>query len=149
MRPSMSAILLAAAKTLGEDVAPRLSSHPYAAGHAGTIGLLLVFLAQESDRAAQTLSTDISALSELFADLSAMPFSAEVKAALERLAARAPADLRVSTLEAHLAELNAVLIDAHAAAETSDAPWAREAEAAIWARLTAQADARALYLPVL
>jgi hypothetical protein len=54
MKPSMAQILIGAAGTLNEEIAPKLEASPFSMGRVGTIGLLLACVAQEAERAAET-----------------------------------------------------------------------------------------------
>ena len=45
MKTSLAHYLMGAASTLNKDVAPHVREQPYALGHVGTIGLLLVLMA--------------------------------------------------------------------------------------------------------
>jgi hypothetical protein len=147
MKPALGDLLLTSAQTLGTDVAPLLADKPYAMGHVGTIGLLLVFLAQEAERAADTLYTDNRELRALFADAAGAPLGADLSSALRHAAAAAETSLHVRVLEAENAALKSLLIALHHVVDESPMPWARDLQRAIWAHLKASADRRALVLP--
>lgn len=147
MKPSIAEILLNSAGTLGTGVAPHLLDKPYALGHTGTIGLMLVFLAQEAERAAETLVTDNAEMRAIFRAIGEAIVPTAMKEALVQAGASADRSLHVRVLEADNAELKTVLVALHEAADNSPEPWAREAQRAIWTHLKAAADRRALVLP--
>jgi hypothetical protein len=149
MKPSLPYILFSAAGTLGTGVAPHLLAAPYAIGHVGTIGLLMIFAAQESDRQVETLFVENAALADLFRDALALPLPDAVRAAIDTVLAEPDPGLRVGPLEAANEAKREVLISLHAAVETLEGDAARALESQIWTILLAGAEARALMLPVL
>lgn len=149
MKPSLPHILFSAAGTLGTGVAPHLLGAPYAIGHVGTIGLLMIFAAQESDRQVETLFIENAALTDLFTEARSLPLPAEVAAAIDAMLAQPDPGLRVGPLEAANEAKREVLIGLHAAVEVLEGDAARAVETQIWTILLAGAEARALTLPVL
>jgi hypothetical protein len=149
MKPGIADLLMNAATTLGADVAPHLIDKPYALGHAGTIGLMLVFLAQESERAAETLVADNGELRALFGEAAEDPLVPEdLRSALARAAQSSDRSLHISVLEADNAALKALLVALHGLVDDRIDPLARQMQIAIWRHLKASADRRALHLPV-
>jgi hypothetical protein len=142
MKPGIAQIALGAANTLAAGVAPHLAS-PYAVGHAGTVAMLLIFMAQEAERAAETLAGENAALRALFAE--AAPKLEWLRERLADASAGREESLHVSILEAENARLRTLLIELHAAAEAADL---HDVEAQIWRVLKKSADDRSLVLPV-
>jgi dienelactone hydrolase len=149
MKPGIADLLMNAATTLGAEVAPHLAEKPYALGHTGTIGIMLVFLAQEADRAAETLSRDNAEMRALFAAAAGdRLLPEEMQTALARAAAGEGQNLHLSVLEAENAALKAVLIALHAVVDDRIDEAARRLQVDICRHLKASADRRALHLPL-
>jgi nucleoside-diphosphate-sugar epimerase len=140
-------ILFASAGTIGAHVAPHLAAQPYALGHASVIALLNILIAQESERAADTLARENDALRALFADAATGPLDAVLQAACAKAAAGKTTRLYVSLLQAENNALRATLIALHEAVDGQSASWARALDTRILCLLKAGADARALVLP--
>lgn len=147
MKPSLGEILLTSAHTLGAHVAPLLADKPYAMGHTGTIGLLLVFLAQEAERSIDTLVTDNREMRAIFAKALVAPLAGDLADALRRAASGGDGSLLMRVLEAENAALKTVLIALHQAVDDSPESWARDLQRSIWVHLKASAERRALILP--
>lgn len=152
MKPGIAEILMTAANTLGTEIAPHLIDKPYALGSTGTIGLMLVFLAQDADRAVETLVRDNAEMRAIFAAAStaeaALGLPAPVVDAARAAAAGADPGLRMQVLEAENATLKAVLIAVHTAVDDVVAPWAQALQREIWTHLKASAERRSLALPM-
>lgn len=149
MRPSVSQMLMGAAANLNRDIAPSIQPGSYAIGQAGTIGLLMVLMAQESDRAVDTLVNEQDAIRALFAEAARASVPDDLRLRLAEAAARSRTSLRISDLEGETALLNELLIELHAWLETSKFDWAEALESRVWEILKLGADCRALYLPTL
>jgi hypothetical protein len=147
MKPSLTDVLMNAAGTLGTGVAPHLLDKPYALGHIGAIGVLLVFVAQESERAVENAVADNAEMRAIFATATKAALPEGLKQAVAKAAGGQDASLNLRVLEASNAALKAVLVALHEAADDSIAPWARELQHAIWAHLKASMERRALALP--
>lgn len=147
MKPLLPELLGGAAMTLALEVAPRLEAAPYARGHAMTIMMMLIFAAQEADRAADVLYTENAALKALLKEAADLDLPEPVRTAARAAAAAPDPGLRVSALAALNADLRRDLITLHEAVEASPAPWAEALEARIWDLLRTGAAARALTLP--
>jgi hypothetical protein len=148
MKPGVTEILNGAAQTLAMHVAPHLTATPYAIGHVGTIGLMLMLAGQEHERGADLLVQENKALRALFKDAAQSPLSALLRRDLMQASERQDESLRISALEMENARLKDLLIALHEAAEETPHPWARPIEARIWAFLKESADTRAAILPI-
>jgi hypothetical protein len=150
MKPSFSQILLGAAGAIVTDIGQRLQTNPYAAGQASVIGLLMVFVAQEADRAADTLSLEMVAMRAFFAEAAQAPLPDGMRRRLHTMAeAPPPPNFTVTALQEAAAPMKSLLIEVHAALEDRPDEWARPLEAKVWDILRLGADHRQLYLPVL
>lgn len=150
MKPSLSQFLMGAAATLNRDVAPHVRGSRYALGHVGTLGLLMTLMAQETERAADTLVHEQDTLRGLFADAAKQPLAPDLRARLA--AAGVPVErtsYRLSDLERDAAALNTLLIELHQAVEGNPFDWAETLEQRILEVLKLGAECRALYLPSL
>ena len=131
---------------LGSGVLPHLTV-TYAAGNAAVSAALLVFMAQESDRAAQWRVAEIDRMQALFS--AALPHMADpdLAAALTAGSTLTPKSLYLPDLDALRRQLLGVLIDLHSHVEAIEADWARGLEADILAHLVQTAQSRTLVLP--
>jgi hypothetical protein len=149
MRPTIAQFLTKSAQTLGMDVAPNVRGDPYAAAKTGMIGTILILLAQESERAADTLIREQDAIRALFLEAAHAPLDDDLRARLEAAGGEGPRSHRLDVLEAESARLNAVLIELHEAVEAGAFDWAEALEARIWEILRLGAECRAVFLPTL
>jgi hypothetical protein len=139
----MDQLLVQSAMTLGANVVPQLVGHPYAAGDVSVVAMILTLVAQESDRAADTLVRENAAI------------RAVLRLAPGELVAPSVLDdgdgesFKLTDLEATNATLKAALIPVHTWSETAVHPEARSINAAIWALLLRGAEDRALILPLM
>jgi len=148
MTPSFSQILMGAAGAVATQLGPQLKDNPYAIGQAQVIGLLMVLVAQEADRAADTLSLETVAMRALFAEASESPLPEGLRRRLRAMAESAPAEnFTVRGLEAIAHPMKALLIELHEAVEDRPDEWARPLEAKVWDLLKMGADHRQLYMP--
>ena len=150
MIPSFSRMLMGAADTLSQDVAPHIKDAPDAIGHMGTIGLILSCMAQAVDSAAEAAIAEQEALRAFFREATSQPLREDLLQEV-RIAGidSARPSLKVSALEAQNAELTRLLMEVLQYLEAEHFDWAIALEAKIWALLKASAERRALYLPVL
>lgn len=146
MKPGIDHHLMAIAGTLGTKIIPAIPDGHYAQGDARMTAALVFLMAQEADRAADTLIRENAALRALFSR-AAPQVTGDLAARLSEAAASADSDYRLSTLESGNAKLKTVLIDLHAAIETVDADWARALDAEIWELLHKGATDRMLFIP--
>lgn len=148
MIPAVEQMLLTSAGLLGQEIAPRVAAEPYAVGHVGTTALMLVFAAQEIDRAAENHARDIDERRAIFAEAAGVVDDAALAARLSSAAgASGPRSMRPSVLGTENARLAELLIDLHALVEERDADWARQLERKILDHLAASAGRRTLFIP--
>ncbi len=148
MKPDVTDILQAAFGTIFMDVAPTIT-HDYARGSVSTIGLMLLFAAQEYERGAAVRAEENDAMRTLFTDAAAVLPSGALKDRVTDAARKRASALTISALNAANAEAKAVVIDLHAFVETWTHAQAPALNERIWAFLRRSADGRALALPVL
>jgi len=103
------------AMKLSMSVIPEIESK-FAASNAAMTSMLMLALAQDSERAVANRMTDIHELQTLFAETADYP----AQAALTAFISRTPASLLLADVDALLAEGMALLIDLHAWAEEAD-----------------------------
>ncbi|MGE3250849.1 MAG: hypothetical protein AB7J28_05125 [Hyphomonadaceae bacterium] len=150
MKPSFPQILMGAAGAMVQHVGPRLAGDNYALGQASIIGLIMVMVAQEADRAADTLSLETVAMRALFAEAAEAPLPAGLCQRLRAMAEAPHAEsFTITALEATAAPMKELLIELHEALEDRPDEWARPLEAKVWDILKLGAYHRELYLPVL
>jgi hypothetical protein len=150
MKPSFAQILMGAAGSIVSDIGPHLKNNSYAVGQASIIGLIMIFVAQEADRAADTLSLETVAMRALFAEAAEAPLSDDMRTRVRAMAESPPApNFTVSALQDLAAPMKALLIELHAKLEELPDEWARHLQAKVWDILRMGADHRQLYLPVL
>ena len=146
MKPGIDHHLLAIAGTLGGKIIPAIADGNYAQGDARMTAVLAVMMAQEVDRAADTLIGENTAMRALFASAKAQ-FAGDLAKRLASAAASHDDNFRLSTLETGNAALKTVLIDFHAAVEKIDSDWARALDRDIWLLLHKGATDRMLFIP--
>lgn len=116
MIPQPARSLAALAVKLAQSIAPETSS-PYAMANTGLISMLLLAMAQDSDRAAANRAADIEDMKRLFQRAADAHPDAPGSAARANFCAGAPAGLKISELDPFHAQGMAALIDLHAWAE--------------------------------
>lgn len=142
MIPHPAKALADLAVKLAQSIAPETSS-PYAMANTGLISMLLLAMAQDSDRAAANRAADIEDMKRLFAGAAETHPDAPGSAARAHFCAGAPAGLRISELDAFHVQGMAALIDLHAWAETHAPPLSYE----IWDFLLAHTERNRFDLP--
>ncbi|NWG52278.1 MAG: hypothetical protein HXY28_01015 [Hydrogenophilaceae bacterium] len=148
MTPSFAQIMLGAAGAVAAQLGPRLKDDAFAIGQAQIIGLLMVLVAQEADRAADTLSLETVAMRALFAEASESPLPEGLRRRLRAMAESAPPEnFTISGLEKIARPMKALLIELHEAVEDRPDEWARPLEAKCWDVLKLGADHRQLFMP--
>jgi hypothetical protein len=143
VKPDVDKLLEVSAVALMTRIGPALGTS-YEQSSAGTLGVMLLALREEFERAAARRVAENAELRRLFAE--ALPVVADAALA-ERLAAAAAGadeDLAVSALERGNAGLRALLIELHAHVEQLSGPEARRLDEAIWRELVASTERRRL-----
>jgi hypothetical protein len=148
MKPALDHVLMSMAGTLGITVLTAMPEGDYASGDVKMIALMNVLLAQEVDRAADSLLRENAQLRALFAKAAAAPLG-DLCARLSEAAHSTDADARISTLEVGNAPLKSLLIELHILVETTPEDWARDINRKILAFLKVSADARMIAMPVM
>ncbi len=152
MKPEVNEILTGVLGAVMTDIAPHLPGG-YSQGSMSMIALLMIFAAQEYDRAADVRARENAAMRALFADVTGKGAGAvpdpDLRARLQKAANEADESLKVSVLNASNSTLKELLIELHMLAEESDAPWAKAADEMIWALLAEFTAARHLDIPAM
>lgn len=110
----------------------------YMAADVGLMAGLVRLVAQDFDRAAEVLMSDIDAAAAIFRDAAPHIADQGLKRRMADVAASRPPSLRIEALNAHADVAMRVLIDLHAeveAAEDAGAEWAPPLDRTIWAFL--------------
>ncbi len=147
MKPEVNDILTGVLGTVLSDIGPHLPEG-YPQGSMNLIALLMVFSAQEYDRAAEVRAHENAAMRALFADVASSVPDPDLRYRLERAANESDDSLKVSALNASNSRLKELLIELHELVENSDAAWARSTDELIWAMLAEFTAARHLDLPI-
>jgi len=148
MKPEVNEILTGVLGAVLTDIAPHLPEG-YSQGSMTLIALLMIFSAQEYDRAADVRASENDAMRALFADVAGSVPDPDLSTRLKKAAHTADESLRVSALNASNGDLKELLIELHVLAEESDTPWARAADEMIWAMMAEFTAARHLDMPVM
>ena len=149
MKPGIDQLLMALATTLATRIAPELDPESYAVGDARMSALLAVLIAQEADRAADTLARENREMRKLFLAASRLDLVPALRVRLARDAATEEADLKLSTLSAAHDGYCETLIALQADIETINEDWARSLDREIWQHLLHGAESRMLVMPEL
>lgn len=142
MIPQPARALADLAVKLAQSIAPETRS-PYAMANTGLISMLMLAMAQDSDRAAANRVADIEDMKTLFARAERDHPDAPGAAARARFLAASPPGLRISELDPYHAQGMAALIDLHAWAEVH----APALSLAIWDFLVAHTERNRFDLP--
>ncbi len=143
MKPDMGRLLEVAAGHLMGTTAPLLGE-AYEQSNVSVLGMMLLAVRHEHDRAAARRVEENRELRRMFARTSAVVGAGGLSKRLEAAAEAEDTDLTVSALEESNAELRGLLIELHAAVEEIDSPEARTLEEEIWRELAASARRRSL-----
>jgi len=146
MKPEVNEILPGLLGTVITDIAPHLPEG-YPQGSMSVIALLMLFSAQEFDRAAEVRSHENQAMRALFSDAAREIPDPDLKRRLQKAANESDESLKVSALNASNCLLKDLMIELHTATELSDSDWARNTDELIWAMLAEFTAARKLDLP--
>ena len=152
MKPEVGRLLeVAVAHLMGETVPLIGRAYGYSVyeqSNVGALGMMLLAVRHEHERAAARRVEENQELRRMFASARAVVgFGGFSKRLAKRLAAAAEAedtDLTVSALEQSNAELRGLLIELHARVEEIDSAAARTLEEEIWRELAASTRRRAL-----
>lgn len=147
MRPSVERFLEVGAGYLMTRVAPALGDS-YSQSSAGMLGVLLLAVREEFERAASRRVEENGALRALFERSAPHVQDDGLEARLRAGAASSDPSLIVADLERANCELRSLLIDLHARVEELSSSEAREIEAEIWRELAASTERRRLSLGV-
>jgi hypothetical protein len=143
VKPDVDKLLEVSALALMARIGPALSA-PYEQSSAITLGVMLLALREEFERAAARRVSENAELRRIFRE--AVPVVADAALA-ERIAAAAGGaddDFAVSALERSNAALRALLIELHAHVEELASPEARRLDETIWRELVASTERRRL-----
>lgn len=148
MKPDVGRLLEVAAGHLMGETVPLIGraygNSTYEQSNVGVLGMLLLAVRHEHERAAARRVEENRELRRMFGRAGAVVEAGDVS---ERLAAAAKAedtDLTVSALEESNVELRGLLIELHAQVEGIDSAEARTLEEEIWRELAASTRRRAL-----
>ena len=148
MKPGLDALIMGAATTIATRLIPEISEESYAMGDAQLTALTLILVAQEVDRAADTLWRENAAMRVLFGDLADQPALGDMQEALKAAALTTNQNLRISTLSAAHDRLSTLLILLHARVEEINEDWAQAASQSILRLLKDGATARMVAMPL-
>ncbi|HLZ83322.1 MAG TPA: hypothetical protein VKQ54_07110 [Caulobacteraceae bacterium] len=107
----------------------------YMGADIGLLAALVRLVAQDFDRAAQVLTTDIEAAAGIFRTAAPLIADEDLRRRMAEAAALCPTSLRIEALNAQADVATRVLIDLHAAVEAAaddGAAWAPALDATIW-----------------
>ena len=149
MKPGIAQLLTTVATTLATRIAPELNPDSYAVGDARMATVLAVLLAQETDRAADTLARENREMRVLFLDALRHDLPSPLGGRIAGDAHIEEPDLRISTLSAAHDRLSETLIALHTTVEALDEDWARVLNKHIWSLLLRGAESRLLAMPTL
>jgi len=149
MKPGIDQLLVALATTLAARILPQLETQSYATGDARIAALLSVLLAQEADRAADTLARENREMRMLFLTASRLDLIPALRVRLAHDAATEEADLKLSTLSPAHDRYTETLMALQIAVETLEHDWARALNREIWQFLVASAERRMLVMPAM
>ena len=149
MQPGIDQLLMSVATTLATRILPELGPESYATGDARMSAALAVMIAQEADRAADTLVRENREMRAFIVEALQKPLDPALHATLAGEPAPDETDLRISALSIVHDRLSEKLIDLHATVEEIDMDWARAMDREIWAFLLRGAERRALVMPAM
>jgi hypothetical protein len=143
VKPDPGHFLNVVAGHLMTRTAPALPD-AYEQSTVGTLGMMMIALGEEFERAASRRVDENQALRRLFADAVPAVEDAELRGRLEVAATGSDGDLKVSALEASNSALRGLLIELHAHVEELESSAARRIEEAIWRELAVSTERRRL-----
>jgi hypothetical protein len=142
MKPEVDQILGLSAGQLMGVLAPQLPAG-FAQGSASLLGIMMMLMAQEYDRAAEIRVRENDDMRALFREAAAKIADADLKEMVTRAAETRDASLKISSLNAENTELRRVLIRLQAHAEEKGLG---DIERRVWDVLKASADRRLIRL---
>src|SRR5579859_4638446 len=98
------------------DLMPK-AADAYMAADIGMLAGLVRLVAQDFDRAAEVMMSDVEAAAAIFRDAAPDIADQDLKRRMAEAAAWRPASLRIEALSAHADTVLRILIDLHAAVE--------------------------------
>ncbi len=143
MRPEVSPILGKLAAHLLGEIAPRLPVD-YLQKSTMLVSMMLMVVAEESDRAAERRVQENRALRRLFGESARGIADRELRSRLEAAAEEVDESLSLSALDRANDALRSLLVDLHGHVEELEGSDAREVEAVIWRELRTSTERRAL-----
>ena len=144
MKPEVDQILNLSAGQIMATLAPHMPAG-YAQATAGLTSFMMMFAAQEYDRAADIRARENTEMRALFRELAPQLRDAALKRKLESAAATQDESLKISALNETNSELRKLLIALQIHLETLKD--AHDARARIWDLLRTAAERRVLKLP--
>lgn len=147
MRPSVERMLEVGAVHLMTRVAPALEDG-YEQSSAGVLGVLLLSVREEFERACARRVEENRALRALFDQAAPSVRDNELRQRLQQASGGNDPSLLVADLERGNAELRSLLIELHTYVEADASPEARSIEAAIWRELSLSTERRRLSMGV-
>lgn len=149
MKPGIDQLLMTLATTLATRIIPELNPESYATGDARMAALLSVLIAQEVERAADTLVRENSEMRMLFHAASRLDLIPALRVRLAHDAALEEQDLKLSTLTAAHDRYSETLMALQVAIETVEEEWAVSLNREIWQFLMSGAESRMLAMPAM
>lgn len=143
MKPDPRRFLEVAAVHLMTRTGPALGPG-YEGSTAQSLGVMLLAVGEELERAAARRVEENAALRALFAESAPVVDDPALAARLAEAARGGDPDLAVPALEAANAALRGLLVALHAHVETREGPDARRVEDAIWRELRLSTERRRL-----
>jgi hypothetical protein len=138
MTPEADKILQISAGQIMAGLVPLLPDS-YSQGSTAVLSFLILFSAQEYERAAETRVADNTDMRTVFRALAPIVGDGKLKQRLEDAAAATDSSLLISALDKSNAHLRALLIELHAHLEEQTGNAARAGEQRIWDILKASA----------
>ena len=146
MRPDPDKVLMGVAMAVMAELPPEIRT-PFGQSKAQMGGMLLLVLAQESDRLVDRLNKENEAVAAILFDAARLLSQELAMRVKEAIRGRVPPDLRVSTLVGINDRLRGLLIDVHAVVEGLTSPEAAIINARIWAELVESTRRRHVEVP--
>lgn len=143
MRPPPDRVLQQLMLTLIGDVAPTVSVE-YLQKNMGIISMLLAFVAEEWDRAAQRRVEENRELRRLLAEAASEVTDGKLAGRLRAASHESKSSVTLSVLDAANDALRALLIELHAHVEGRRDPQGKRIEGEIWRELVRSTERRAL-----
>ena len=146
MRPDPDKVLMGVAMAVMAELPPEIRT-PFGQSKAQMGGMLLLVLAQESDRLVERLNKENEAVAAILFDAARLLSQELAMRVKEAIRGRVLPDLRVSTLVGINDRLRGLLIDVHAVVERLTSPEAAIINARIWAELVESTRRRHVEVP--